>query len=230
MYNRYLFPNYYDYIKSSSVKNSVTPQETLADKKFTFPENLVNALKLMQQAVAGESEDRAFYSYLIDKAPDEEEKQIITGIRDNEIGHYNLFNQIYFEVTGEMVPKQIQEEFTPPATYCEGLKLALLGEQGLEHCARVVDRESDTDRHQERHVLEADDPVLMHFALTDHVEVAERERRREEQRDVDEQHLVPAHVVANHHGRKNQDRENAHQDVVEVRGEMEKRFRLDTER
>jgi rubrerythrin len=129
MYNRYLFPNYYDYVKSSAVKNFATSKEARADKKFTFPENLSNALNLIQKAVAGESEDRAFYSYLIDNAPDEEEKQIITEIRDNEISHYSLFQQIYYEITGEMVPKQNQEEFTPPATYCEGLKRSLLGEQ-----------------------------------------------------------------------------------------------------
>jgi rubrerythrin len=138
MYNRYLFPNYYDYIKSSPVKSLAAPKDEHVDKKFTFPENLINALKLIQQAVAGESEDRAFYGFLIDNAPNEEEKQIISGIRDNEISHYSLFNQIYSEVTEGTVPKLKEEEFTLPPTYCQGLKQALLGEQNAVQKYRQI--------------------------------------------------------------------------------------------
>lgn len=147
MYNRYLFPNYYDYIKSSSVRSFAAPQNTRADKKFTFPENLVNALKLIQEAVAGEREDRAFYSFLMDNAPDEEEKNIISEIRDNEIGHYNLFHQIYFEVTGESVPNRKEAEFTPPVTYCQGLKRALLGEQNAVQKYRQIMYAMQTREH-----------------------------------------------------------------------------------
>ena len=70
----------------------------------------------------------------------------------------------------------------------------------------------------------------MNLTLTHHVEVTDRERRREEQRDVDQQHLVPAHVVADHHGWKHQHREHAHQRVVEVRGQMKEGFGLDAKR
>ena len=99
------------------------------DSMFEYPKNLNEALSLIQQAVAGENEDRMFYGYLIQNAPSEQDKQIITGIQQNEISHYGWFKQIYQQLTGKPVPKLPDEQLTPPASYCEGLGKALLGEQ-----------------------------------------------------------------------------------------------------
>ena len=95
---------------------------------------------------------------------------------------------------------------------------------------RVVDRQADADRHQERQVLDARHPVGVQLTLADHVEIRHRRRRREEQRHVDQQHLVPAHVVADDHRRRHQHRQHAHERVVEVGGEVEERLGLDSER
>ncbi len=105
---------------------------------FTYPENLENALALIQKAVGGENEDRLFYTYLIDNSSSEEEKQIISGIRDNEIQHYGWFRQIYQDLTGKSVPKQPEEEFSAPANYCEGLARALMGEQSAVQRYRKI--------------------------------------------------------------------------------------------
>ena len=96
---------------------------------FLYPQNLEGALLLIQQAVAGENEDRLFYSFLIANAPTEEGRQIITGIRENEISHNGWFRQLYQELTGTPVPEVPEEEFTPPEDFCDGLAKALLGEQ-----------------------------------------------------------------------------------------------------
>src|SRR5260221_5678437 len=109
-------------------------------------------------------------------------------------------------------------------------KLALFVEERLEHGARVVDGEPDADRHQKWHVLHAREPVGVNLPLTHHVEIAEREGGGEEERYVDEDHLVPSHVVANHHRREHQDGEYAHENVVEVRRQMEEGFGLHAER
>jgi rubrerythrin len=115
------------YMSGMNASNMQGGQQT-ADI-FTFPQNLPNALVLIQQALAGETEDRLFYSWLIENAPSDEDKQIISGIRDNEIGHYALFRQLYSEITGVM-PQQVQgEQFVIPESYCAGLSRALLGEQ-----------------------------------------------------------------------------------------------------
>ena len=106
-----------------------------------------------------------------------------------------------------------------------------LCDQRLDHGAGVVDAQADADRHDERQVLQARLPgVREELALADHVEVDHRERRREEQRHVDEHHLGPAHVVAHVHGREHEQREQHHQQVVEVGGEVEERLGLDQQR
>ena len=109
-------------------------------------------------------------------------------------------------------------------------ELGLLVEQRLEHRLGVVHAQADADRNQKRHVAEPRHPVLVNLALADDVEIAERHRRREKQRHVDEQHLVPAHLVADHHRREHQDAEHRHQQVVEVRREVEERLGLDRQR
>lgn len=125
--------NYYDSFTYGQVMptniSQNEPQNMDPYNMFVYPENLENALSLIQEAVAGENEDREFYTYLLENAPTMEEKEIITGIRDNEINHFNLFHQLYYDITGEMIPQQENEQFTPPASYCDGLKKALLGEQ-----------------------------------------------------------------------------------------------------
>lgn len=125
-YNNYYIP--YNHVFSTAIMSS-EPQSMQINDVFIFPENLENALSLIREAVSGESEDREFYSFLLELSPTMEEKEIITGIRDDEINHYNLFHQIYYDITGEMIPQLVSEQFIPPASYCEGLKKALLGEQ-----------------------------------------------------------------------------------------------------
>jgi rubrerythrin len=94
---------------------------------YTYPYNLPMALQLIREAVSGEREDEMFYNYLVTIAP-EEDKSIIRGIRDDELKHFRLFKNIYYELTGQMLPPPPEGEFTKPASYCAGLKKAMLGE------------------------------------------------------------------------------------------------------
>lgn len=105
------------------------PQNIAGLEEYTYPQNVPGALKLIQEAVAGEMEDRMFYQYLIENAPSEEDKEIITGIRDDEIRHFSLFRQVYYLLTGQMLPPPQDVTFERPASYCEGIKRALKGEQ-----------------------------------------------------------------------------------------------------
>ena len=96
---------------------------------YTYPGNVPGALALLRTSVAGETEDRMFYRYLIDNAPTQEDREIITGIRDDEIGHYGLVRQVYFQLTGQTLPPPQNVTFKKPASYCEGLATAIRGEQ-----------------------------------------------------------------------------------------------------
>lgn len=96
---------------------------------YTYPQNVLGAIKTIQDAVVGETEDRLFYQYLIENAPSEEDKEIIKGIRDDEINHFNLFRQVHFQLTGQTLPPPQNVTFEKPASYCDGIKKAVRGEQ-----------------------------------------------------------------------------------------------------
>lgn len=123
---------------SNTVPRMTPPNQDQLDSIYIYPQNLEGALDLMKQAVQGETEDRMFYSYLIEQAPSEEDETIIIGIRDNEINHFKLFNQVYYQITGKPIPAIQSEEFTKPASYCDGLKRALLGEQNAVQKYRKI--------------------------------------------------------------------------------------------
>ncbi|BCJ93693.1 rubrerythrin [Anaerocolumna cellulosilytica] len=141
-YNRHSSYDPYYYVKTypfmSTADTSKRIRESQSADKFTYPQNRQNALALIQQALAGETEDRMFYEWLIEQAPTEEERQIIAGIRDNEIGHFAMFHQLFYEITN-MMPQQVQgEQFIPPESYCAGLAQALLGEQNAVQKYREI--------------------------------------------------------------------------------------------
>lgn len=99
-------------------------------QQYIYPANLQSALQLIVDAVTGEREDRLFYEYLISTAPSNEDKEIIRGIRDNEIHHFALFRLLYYQLTGQVLPPPKETPFTKPASYCAGLAKALQGEEG----------------------------------------------------------------------------------------------------
>lgn len=127
-YINYYFPREDRYIQPyiRSMDMEFTNEK---ENVFIYPDNLDNALDLIKKAVAGENEDKIFYTYLIENAPDEEDKQIIEGIRSNEMDHYKMFRQIYYDITGTVLPKENEETFETPDSYCAGIRKALLGEQ-----------------------------------------------------------------------------------------------------
>lgn len=95
----------------------------------------------VRKAVKGEREDELFYDYLISEAPTNEEKDIITSIRDDERRHNRLFRRIYQDFTGMEVPKSDEEEkFEVPESYIDGIKKALFGELAAVERYRSIRR------------------------------------------------------------------------------------------
>lgn len=105
---------------------------------YKYPDNLKTALQYIREAVEGESEDRQFYDYLISVAPNEADKAIIRSIRDDEIGHFSLFRQVYYMLTGRILPPPKEIKFTKPSSYCDGLRRALNGEQAAAKKYRSI--------------------------------------------------------------------------------------------
>ncbi len=96
------------------------------------------SLKLIAEAVQGEKEDQIFYDYLISNAPTQEQKEIITTIRNDEIRHNQLYKKMYKELTGQDVTLDNDEEFLPPASFEQGIKKAILDEMKAMEKYRVI--------------------------------------------------------------------------------------------
>lgn len=87
------------------------------------------ALRIIVESVSAEREDELFYDYLIQTAPNDQ-KEIITAIRDDERKHFKMLREIYWEVTGQEIPPAPGVTFEKPESYCAGIKKALFGELG----------------------------------------------------------------------------------------------------
>lgn len=84
---------------------------------------------MIRKAVGEERADEMFYDSLIGKASSEKEKEIITGIRDDERKHNRILRELYFNFTGQMIPTDISNDIEKDDfTYKEGLEKALFGE------------------------------------------------------------------------------------------------------
>lgn len=98
-----------------------------APNRFTYPDNFPNAIRLIEEALAGEKEDEMFYKYLMSMAPGKD-KEIIDGIRQDEMKHFRLFKQLYRQLTGHRPPTAPEKQFKQPSSYCQGIRNAIMGE------------------------------------------------------------------------------------------------------
>ena len=96
------------------------------------------SLKLIAEAVQGEKEDQIFYDYLIANAPTQDQKEIISTIRNDEIRHNQLYKKMYKELTGQEVQLAEEEEFVPPASFEQGIRKAILGEMKAMEKYRII--------------------------------------------------------------------------------------------
>lgn len=96
-------------------------------------------LKLLEQAVSGETGDRIFYKQLIDLAPTAADKEVIASIRDDELSHFKQFRQIYYDLTGKEISPSVEPTTEEqPQSYMAGLRQALFGEMAAVKRYRVI--------------------------------------------------------------------------------------------
>lgn len=82
----------------------------------------------LKEAIRGEAEAIKFYTYLIEMAPDQFQKDVISGIRDDERRHLRNFQAVYCRRTG-CTYSYPEPDVYPPQTYCQGLAKAFNDEQ-----------------------------------------------------------------------------------------------------
>lgn len=82
----------------------------------------------LEEAIRGEAGAIKFYGYMIDMAPDQFQKNILTAIRNDEKRHLNNFQAAYCRRTG-CTYDYPEPEITPPECYCQGLEEAFHDQQ-----------------------------------------------------------------------------------------------------
>ncbi len=85
------------------------------------------ALASAKNSLKDEKHDVIFYDYLISIAPEDDDKEIIGAIRDDEKKHLEMLKQIYGDYTGDEIEEE-EVTFEKPKDYYNGLKKAFFGE------------------------------------------------------------------------------------------------------
>lgn len=114
---------------------------------YNYPtsKSFIKAVNLIKDSVEGEKYDSLFYEWLINNIPTDiltkqQEKSIkdtIISIRDDELNHNKILKAMYKQITGEdAIPEE--KEFVPPATFIDGILMALNGELNAVKRYRLI--------------------------------------------------------------------------------------------
>jgi len=122
--------DYFNYY--TNFGNYYVPRENLpwildySNKSVQY--NLNNSIQMIKNSIQDEAEDAEMYETLINIAPNEEAKEIITSIRDDERIHNRLLREIFTMLTGVALPLNNETINYPKITYLDGIKKAFMGE------------------------------------------------------------------------------------------------------
>ncbi|WP_038299093.1 ferritin family protein [Metaclostridioides mangenotii] len=102
---------------------------------YPNPIQLQNSINMIGDSIESEKKDAQFYQWLIDNIPAsdlssnqvKQIKSIIESIRNDELNHNKMFQNMYHQLTGNIVTP-IDEEFIPPESFKVGITDALMGE------------------------------------------------------------------------------------------------------
>lgn len=90
--------------------------------------NLNRALNIIKDSVSDEMQDVLFYDNLIKLAPDDESKQIIESIRDDEKIHDKILKNVFTYLAGVVLQPNTQNAEHKKTSYIDGIKSAFKGE------------------------------------------------------------------------------------------------------
>lgn len=89
---------------------------------------LNEALEIIKNSIADEAEDASLYNMMINQAMQNEDKEIITSIANDEKKHNMMLRQIYFSLTGINLPMSKEITLNNQNTYIKNLRKSLFGE------------------------------------------------------------------------------------------------------
>lgn len=150
--------NYFDYYRNYYSKSNTINTYANKDRTTYYSRGESSTVSMLEEvlltiknSVNDEREDEAFYEFLIRNAKDEEDKEIIASIRDDEKKHGQMLRRIYFELTGEQLMEPMQNgEINFNMSYLDGLKKALFGELGaVEKYRKVMFAMNDKEKYND---------------------------------------------------------------------------------
>ena len=124
MYNQYNGFNDFNYRGDYTYRN-VEQTNMYNDEIIT----LNQAIELIRQSVRNEKEDELFYDRLLEQAPTEKDKEVITTIRNDERKHNKILRDLYYNFKGQMIQADMSTpSINTTSSYQENLEKALFGE------------------------------------------------------------------------------------------------------
>ena len=121
-----------DYFNYYTNFNNYMPRETMpwildyTNKSIQY--NLNTALNMVRNSVNDELEDAAMYEALINIAPNEEAKEIIKSIRNDEQIHNKILREVFTDLSGVVLPPSSGNVNIEKINYIDGIKKAFMGE------------------------------------------------------------------------------------------------------
>ena len=97
-----------------------TEYSTIVNSDFS-EETFNKALDLIRESVQREKADELLYEYLISVAPTEEEKVILSSIKDDSKNHVKYFSEMYYYYTCKNLQSNDVTKFMNPISYIEGI-------------------------------------------------------------------------------------------------------------
>ena len=123
-YNMYNFYGSNDFNYRGDYRN-VNQPNMYNDEIIT----LNQAIELIRQSVRNEREDELFYDRLLEQAPTDKDKEIITSIRNDERKHNRILRDLYYNFTGQLIQADMSmPNINKTLSYRENLEKALFGE------------------------------------------------------------------------------------------------------
>ena len=124
---------------------------------------LNEALEIIKASVDSEAEDASFYSLMINQAMQDEDKEIITSIVNDEKKHNMMLRQIYFSLTGTNLPMSKETMTNNKNTYIANLRKSLFGElEAAKKYRKVLSAMTDKENYNKLMEIMVDELTHAH--------------------------------------------------------------------
>lgn len=114
-------------------------------QSYPNTEQMQQSIEMIASSIENEKSDAMFYDWLIQNIPkiinyevQLEVAQIIEDIKDDELGHNQIFKMMYKQLTGKDAPEPEEKEVEYPQNFIDGISKALKDELNAVKHYRII--------------------------------------------------------------------------------------------